>query len=156
MFPSKTTPGAVNEADYEAYGYDAAGNRTSLRKRDGRTLTYQYDGLNRVSVKTVPSTASGTPGYSVHYRYDMRGLQTRARFGSASGTGITNAYDAFGRLVSSTTTMGGVSRTLDSEYDAGGRRLQPRPLGPPRECVVLESVDQLRLRRALAPVPSRS
>ncbi|MEQ9003770.1 MAG: RHS repeat-associated core domain-containing protein, partial [Pseudomonadales bacterium] len=30
--------------------------------------------------------------------------------------------DAFGRLVSSTTTMGGVSRTLGSEYDAGGRR----------------------------------
>jgi RHS repeat-associated protein len=122
VFPSTTTPGAVNEADYEAYGYDAAGNRTSLRKRDGRTLTYQYDGLNRVSVKTVPATASGTPGYSVHYRYDMRGLQTRARFGSATGTGITNAYDAFGRLVSSTTTMGGVSRTLDSDYDPGGRR----------------------------------
>jgi RHS repeat-associated protein len=122
VFASKTTPGAVNEADYEAYGYDAAGNRTSLRKRDSKTLTYQYDGLNRVSVKTVPATASGTPGYSVHYRYDVQGLQTRARFGSASGTGVTNVYDAFGRLESSTTTMGGVSRTLASEYDAGGRR----------------------------------
>lgn len=122
VFPSTTTPGVVNETDYEAYGYDAAGNRTSLRKRDAQTLTYQYDGLNRVSVKTVPATLSGTPGYSVYYGYDMQGLETYARFGSATGTGITNTYDGFGRLVSSTTTMGGVSRTLDSEYDPGGRR----------------------------------
>lgn len=122
VFPSKTTPGTVDEADYEAYGYDAAGNRTALRKRDGTTLTYQYDGLNRVSVKTAPATASGTPGYSAYYGYDVQGLETSARFGSGAGTGITNVYDAFGRLRASTTTMGGVSRTLASDYDQGGRR----------------------------------
>jgi YD repeat-containing protein len=47
VFPSETTEGSVNEGDYEAYGYDPAGNRTSLRKRDGGTLIYDYDGLNR-------------------------------------------------------------------------------------------------------------
>lgn len=122
VFPSKTTPGALNESDYEAYGYDAAGNRTSLRKRDGKTISYQYDGRNRVTVKTVPSSASGAPGYSVYYGYDVQGLQLYARFGSPSGAGITSGYDGFGRLRSSTSTLGGVSRMLESDYDAGSRR----------------------------------
>lgn len=46
-FPDKATVGAVSTCDYEQYTYDAAGNRTSLRKRDGSTLTYTYDNLNR-------------------------------------------------------------------------------------------------------------
>ncbi|MBV8685925.1 MAG: RHS repeat protein, partial [Alphaproteobacteria bacterium] len=61
IFPSNT-PGYANQADYEEYGYDAVGNRTSLRKRDGATLTYQYDNLNRVTLKTVPASASGAAG----------------------------------------------------------------------------------------------
>jgi len=122
VLPHPTQTGAVNEADFEAYTYDLVGNRTSLRKRDGSTLTYQYDQLNRMLVKTVPQSASGAAGYSVHYGYDLRNLQSYARFGSASGTGISNEYDAFGRASSSTTNMGGFSRTLSYQYDAGGRR----------------------------------
>ena len=121
-FPSKTTPGQVNGGDYESYGYDAAGNRTSLRKRDGVTLTFQYDGLNRMTLKSVPTSASGVAGYSVYYGYDVRGLQTYARFGSASGAGINNVYDGIGRLQSSTNTMVGANRTVSYQYDAGGRR----------------------------------
>jgi hypothetical protein len=30
------------------------GNRTSLRKRDGAVLDFQYDVLNRMTVKVVP------------------------------------------------------------------------------------------------------
>lgn len=121
-FPSKTTPGQLNTADYEAYGYDAASNRTSLRKRDGVSLTYQYDGLNRNWLKSVPTSASGAAGYNVYYGHDVRGLQTYARFGSASGQGVINAYDGFGRIISSTTTMGGYSRTLSYVHDAAGNR----------------------------------
>jgi YD repeat-containing protein len=87
VFPHPTQTGAVNEGDYELYGYDAAGNRTSLRKRDGTTLTYSYDNLNRLLVKTAPQSASGAAGYSVHYGYDIGNRQTFARFGSASGSG---------------------------------------------------------------------
>jgi RHS repeat-associated protein len=122
VFPSKTVAGSVNESDYESYTYDDAGNRLSFRKRDGQTLTYQYDGLNRVTTKTVPSSASGAAGYGIFYGYDMQDLQLYARFGSTSGAGITNDYDTFGRLRSSTNNMGGVSRTLTSDYDAGSRR----------------------------------
>ena len=110
------------QADYEEYGYDAVGNRVSLRKRDGVTVSYQYDDANRLRVKTVPASASGAAAYSVWYRYDARGLQTEARFGSDSGAGVSNAYDALGRLVSSTTTMDGTARTLSSSYDGAGNR----------------------------------
>jgi YD repeat-containing protein len=122
IFPSKTTPGVADQADYEQYSYDPAGNRTSLRKRDGSVLGFQYDALNRVVLKSVPASASGAPGYSVHYGFDNRGLQTHARFGSSSGPGVTNAYDGFGRLKTSTTSMDGVARALVSTYDSMGNR----------------------------------
>jgi RHS repeat-associated protein len=124
VFPSPTTAGTVNESDYEGYGYDVAGNRTSLRKRDTKVLTFAYDALNRVTLKTVPVSASGAAGYSVYYGYDVTGAQLYARFGSASGAGVTNSYDGFGRVRTSTSTMGGVTRTLtyNYEYAVGGLR----------------------------------
>jgi YD repeat-containing protein len=93
-------------------GFSAAGNRTSLRKRDGVTIAYQHDGRNQMTVKTVPASASGAPGYGVHYGYDVHGRRTFARFGSAAGPGIATAYDSIGRQLSTTSTMGGTSRTL--------------------------------------------
>jgi YD repeat-containing protein len=59
QFPSPTTPGTVNAADYEQYAYDGAGNRTCLRKRDGSKLTYSYDALNRMLSKVVAATSGG-------------------------------------------------------------------------------------------------
>ena len=77
-------PGQVNAADYEEYGYDAVGNRTSLRKRDGSTLTFQYDNLNRMTVKVVPERAGLDPIHTrdVYYGYDIGNRQTYARFDS--------------------------------------------------------------------------
>ena len=121
-FPSKTAVGQVNASDYEAYGYDAAGNRTSLRKRDGTTLTYGYDALNRMVSKAVPTSATGAAGYTVSYGYDLRNLQTSALF--ATGQGITSSYDGFGELTTSTSTMGGISRTVSAQYDADGDQTQ--------------------------------
>jgi RHS repeat-associated protein len=122
IFPSNT-PGVANQGDYEEYGYDTVGNRTSLRKRDGVTLTYQYDDLNRLRIKTVPASATGAAGYSVYYGYEVRGLQTWARFGSDAGAGVANAYDGFGRLVSSTTSIDGTPRTLTSTWDVASNRI---------------------------------
>jgi RHS repeat-associated protein len=122
VFPHPGVRGSVNELDYEAYGYDANGNRTSLRKRDERTIAYQYDDLNRVTVKSVPQSASGAAGYSVHYRYDLRNLRTQARFGSLSGPGVADEYDALGRHTATITSMDGTARRLTSGYDAGSRR----------------------------------
>jgi len=131
-FPSKTAIGAVSTDDYEAYGYDANGNRTALRKRDGRSIGYTFDALNRMTSKIVPTSC--VAGYactsvpasmarSVYYGYDLRGLQTAARFDSATGAdAVIHAYDGFGRVTSSTTSMGGVSRTLGFLVDADGNR----------------------------------
>lgn len=110
------TAGGLNGNDYEQYGYDANGNRTSLRKRDGQIIGYSYDALNRMAVKDLPS------GSDVFYGYDLRGLQTYARFGSSGGEGITNAWDILGRLTSSTNNMGGTSRTLSYQFDGNSNR----------------------------------
>jgi RHS repeat-associated protein len=132
-FPSKTSPGVVNTADYEEYLYDLAGNRTSLRKRDGSTLTFQYDALNRITRKTVPSRAdlTATQTRDVYYDYDAWGRQLTAKFdsGAAASDGITNTYNGFGELLTSQLKMGtftkGIgSTTQPSLYDAAGRRTQ--------------------------------
>lgn len=140
-FPSTTRPaafndatqstalssaGAVNAADYEQYGYDAAGNRTSLRKRDGSTLTYTYDALNRMTVKVVPERADLTAVQTrdVYYDYDLNGLMTSARFDSLAGEGVTSAYNGFGELTLSTINLSGLSRTLSYAHDLAGRRTE--------------------------------
>jgi len=116
-FPSPTTAGTVSTTDFESYGYDANGNRTSLKKRDGRTIVYQFDALNRMWLKDVP----GTTG-DVYYGYELSGAQTYALFGSPSGQGVTNTYDGFGRLKSTSTNMAGFSRTIQHLYDLDGDR----------------------------------
>lgn len=126
------TAGVVNSNDREEYGYDANGNRTSLRKRDGRSFTYGYDALNRLTSKIVPDSC--VSGYActnvnasatrdVYYSYDLRGLQTSARFDGPSSTdAVISAYDGFGRLTASTTSMSGFSRMLSYSYDPDGNR----------------------------------
>ncbi|WP_066793543.1 RHS repeat domain-containing protein [Sphingomonas soli] len=128
-FPSKTTAGTVSTTDYEEYAYDAGGNRVCLRKRDGAKLFYAYDAANRVTAKTLPvgsgcANGSASPTTrDVYYGYDLAGAQTAARFDSASGSdAVTSSYDGFGRLVTSTTAMGGTSRTIDYRYDEDGNR----------------------------------
>lgn len=127
-FPSPSTPGVVSTTDYEQYGYDANNNRTSLRKRDGSVITYQYDALNRNTVKIVPARAglAATHTRDVYYGYDLRGLQTYARFDSGATTsdGLTTSYDGFGRMTSSAIKMDGVARTLAYVYDKNGNRTQ--------------------------------
>ncbi|RXZ63901.1 RHS repeat-associated core domain-containing protein [Pelagerythrobacter rhizovicinus] len=139
VFPSKTRPpayngttpatalssaGALNEGDYEAYTYDANGNRQTLRKRDGSLISYQYDALNRMTRKTIPNRAdlAAVHERDVFYSYDLRNLQTRARFDSASGVGLTTTYDGFGRLLSNRSNLDGLDKTLTYEHDASGNR----------------------------------
>lgn len=140
-FPSATTPsaynpstqgnalataGALNAADYEEYSYDVNGNRTALRKRDGTTLTYAYDPLNRMTIKVVPerSGLGATHTRDVYYGYDAQGRMTSVKFDSASGEGISTVYDGFGQIASSTISMDGASRAVGSLYDANGNRIR--------------------------------
>ncbi|RYF19884.1 MAG: RHS repeat-associated core domain-containing protein [Oxalobacteraceae bacterium] len=118
-FPSPTSPGQINDADYEAYLYDANGNRTTLRKRDGRTIVSAYDALNRVVTKSFPNGGARP----VYYSYDLQGHQTAARFDGAGGTdAVIATWNGTGTQASSTTTMAGTNRTLSYGYDADGAR----------------------------------
>jgi RHS repeat-associated protein len=123
-FPSPTTPGTVSSTDYEQYGFDASGNRTSFRKRDGSTLTYQYDALNRITVKIVPERAGLDPTHTrdVYYGYDSFGRMTFARFDSTSGVGVSTGYNGFSEITSSTNTMPGAETSFTYLFDADGNR----------------------------------
>jgi RHS repeat-associated protein len=102
-WPSKTATGQSSTTDFEKYGYDANGNRTSLRKRDGSNVIYTFDDLDR--------TAS----------YELRGHRLTSTL-TATGVTITDEYDGFSRLSTSTTNADGTSRTLSFGYDANGNR----------------------------------
>lgn len=117
-FPDKSRPGQSSSTDYEYYEYDANGNRTYFKKRDDSVIRFSYDALNQMTKKDLPNTTTG----DVHYRYDWRGLQTKARFGSANGQGVTIDYTGFGEIKKETTNMDGVTYATEYTYDANGNR----------------------------------
>lgn len=119
IFSSKTNTGITDTSDYEEYHYDANGNRTYLRKRDAKVISFTFDKLNQVTLKDVPEA-----GKDVYYGYDNRGLQTYSRFGGATGLGITTTYDGFGLIKNSINNASGTSRQLSYKYDARGNRIR--------------------------------
>ena len=133
-FPDKATLGLVSITDFEQYTYDAAGNRLSLKRRDGRTLTFTYDNLSRMLSKLVPDgcppiqpPGAGCPAASatrdVFYAYDVLGRQLTAKFDSSGGAdGITNTYDGFGNVTSSAIAMSGFAKTIGALYDLDNNR----------------------------------
>jgi RHS repeat-associated protein len=122
-FPQPGTPGSAgtgnwSSSDYEHYDYNENGNRTGLRKRDSRTISYAFDNLNRVIAKTYPSGGASP----VTYGYDLLGHTTAAQF--SGGNGMTRTFNGFGEMVSDVVTLPGISKTIAYEYDANGNREQ--------------------------------
>jgi RHS repeat-associated protein len=112
-FPSPTTDGVSSTTDYEELGYDAAGNVTSRRVRDGQVIGYSYDALGRLVQQDLPNTVSYE--YDRSYAYDLLGRMTQA---SHTLETLTFGYDALGRMTSEASTYG----TKSFQYDAAGRR----------------------------------
>src|SRR5690606_27567302 len=108
----------VNESDYEEIAYDPNGNIVTERKRSGAIVGYSYDNLNRKTKKDLPGTSS----QDVYYGYELSGAQTFARFGSATGQGITVDYTGFSEPETETINLGGVSRTVKRQFDRNGNR----------------------------------
>lgn len=111
IYPS-TTKGSrtSNASDYEQLGYDANGNVTSRRLRDGTSITYNYDNLNRLKTKNLPGTEP-----DVTYTYDLLNRATSMAQGTQT---LSFTYDALGR----TLTQVGPQGTISYGYDAAGRR----------------------------------
>ncbi|HEX7760108.1 MAG TPA: RHS repeat-associated core domain-containing protein [Caulobacteraceae bacterium] len=134
-FPSTTlAAGTSSTTDYETYGYDAGGNRVSLRKRDGRYLSWCYDGLNREVTKYITqvsgavtctlnvATGAVTPGTApsgvdVTTAYDLLGRKGAVSFASGAMS-VAYTYDNASRLLTETTA----GRQLSYQYDAAGNR----------------------------------
>lgn len=129
QFPSKTTPGSSSATDLEKYTYDADNNRLTLLTRDAQTISYSYDGLDRMTLKQWPN------GQHVYYGYDLQNHRLYANIGAAggqgaldcgtaSGQGVADCYDGFGDMSSETTDPVGVSATVSYQYDADGNCTQ--------------------------------
>ncbi|MEH0195340.1 RHS repeat-associated core domain-containing protein [Caulobacter sp. CCNWLY153] len=137
--PNRAAPGQLtvaNGADYDLYGYDANGNRTSWRRRDGTVIGYGYDALNRVVSKGGASIADVT------YVYDLSGRATSTHF-TGSGQGVTYTYDTAGRQ----RTEASLGRTLIYEYDKSGNRTR---LTWPDGNYVVNTVDAANRLKAVA------
>jgi len=110
LYPDKVTAGASSATDFEQVAYDTNSNVTSLRKRNGQSITLAYDNLNRLLSRTYPTAAD-----NISFSYDLLGRKTAA---NKTGYAIGYVYDNAGRLTS--TTAGG--KTLAYQYDPAGNR----------------------------------
>jgi RHS repeat-associated protein len=112
-YPSPNKGGGTSSTtDYEQLGYDANGNVTSRRLRDGTTIAFTFNNLDRVTLKDRPGTEP-----DVTYAYDNLGRVTSA---SQTGSALSFTYDALDRKLTETGPQGAAS----SQYDIAGRRTQ--------------------------------
>ncbi|EZP56494.1 YD repeat-containing protein [Sphingomonas sp. RIT328] len=107
-----TYPGGSNDQ----VTYDANGNVIGRRLRDGQTLTYDYDALNRRVFAHNPKT--NVAEVDVSYGYDLLGRLTSAGDGNGWTKGFV--YDALGRATTQSSNV--ASTTL--QYDAAGRKIR--------------------------------
>ncbi|MDQ3520086.1 MAG: polymorphic toxin-type HINT domain-containing protein [Gemmatimonadota bacterium] len=96
--------------DFEQLGYDAGSNVTSRRLRDGQSIAFTFDALNRVTSKDLPGTEP-----DVSYGYDNLGRLTSA---NQTGNNLSFTYDALSRNL----TQAGPQGTVTAEWDLAGRR----------------------------------
>jgi RHS repeat-associated protein len=112
LYPSPTQLNTSNASDYEQLGYDVNGNVTSRRRRDGTSIGYGFDNLDRLMSKDLPAAETDAT-----YAYDNLGRLTGITQGSAT---LGFGYDALGRNTGQTDVHG----TITSTYDLAGRRIQ--------------------------------
>ena len=101
---------ASSTTDYEQLSYDASSNVTNRRLRDGQSIAFAYDNLNRPTLKDLPGAEP-----DVAYAYDSMSRLTGA---SQTGSALSFTYDALSRNL----TQAGPQGTVSSQWDLAGRR----------------------------------
>ena len=110
-YPSTTQgSGTSSTTDYEQPAYDANGNITQRRLRDGLLINYGYDNLNRMTLKDLPGSEP-----DVSNSYDLLGRLTQA---SQTGNVLGFSYDALSRNLTQSGPLGSVAY----QYDLASRR----------------------------------
>ncbi len=97
--------------DYEQLTYGDNVHLTQRRQRDGSTVGYTYDNLNRVISR------SPTGENTVNFQYDLTNNVTSQQR-PADGVNVTHSWDALGRETSEGQAFGSVTY----QYDVAGRR----------------------------------
>jgi YD repeat-containing protein len=103
-----------------SFGYDAAGNRTSMTDGLGGT-TYGYDQLSRLTSES--RTFTGLAGsFSISYGYNLANQLTSLAEPAQFGSTFSYVYDATGRLTTvNGSSFGGVTTyASNSQYRAWG------------------------------------
>jgi RHS repeat-associated protein len=111
-YPSATLgANASSTTDYEQLSYDANGNVTQRRLRDGQLINYTLDNLNRVTAKDLPGAEP-----DASFGYDLLGRTLTATQNSQT---LTSSYDALSRV----TSIAGPLGTNNYGYDSASRRI---------------------------------
>ena len=97
----------------ETFTYDGNGNLTCTTNRNGQTIAFNYDALNRLINKTRPPTTIESGDQVTTYSYDSVGnLLTVVN----PTIGVVNQYDAANRLISTTSSTGVGADRNDCPY----------------------------------------
>jgi RHS repeat-associated protein len=114
-YPSPAKGGGTSSTtDYEQLlSYDANSNPGSRRLRNGTSIAFTYDSLDRVTAKNLPGTEP-----DVSYAYDNLGRITSA---SQTGSSLTFGWDALSRKTSEAVTASGATLTTTFGFDAADR-----------------------------------
>ncbi len=99
-------------SDYEQLTYDPNGNITNRRLRDGTSIAYSFDNLNRLTLKNLPGAEP-----DVSYGYDNLGRLTSA---TQTGNSLSFTYDALNHNKTQVSPLG----TVSSDWDLAGRRIK--------------------------------
>jgi YD repeat-containing protein len=100
----------------EVFTYDKSSNVISKRNRKGETIYYEYDALDRMTVKNRPSDPN------IYFTYDISGRVVEANDTRpvSQGGGVTRySYDRIGRVVEVNDIYG---HLVKYSYDKLGRR----------------------------------
>ncbi|CAL4869718.1 hypothetical protein MMA231_04010 (plasmid) [Asticcacaulis sp. MM231] len=108
------TAGAYSTTDYETFGYDNNGNRTSWKRRDNQTIIYGFDNLNREVSADAPGTAS-----DVFTAFDISGRVISKQLVNSTGPKVTYTYDGLSRIKTSTDVN---NRTVTYGYTQASTR----------------------------------
>jgi RHS repeat-associated protein len=111
------------------YTYDSGGNLYTSTDARGAGSTSTYDALNRPTV--VAYALNGVTDQTISYTYDVGGGYGKGRLTGASDANhsLAYTYDALGRVVSKTQTMGTIALTVGYTYANGDLTTVTTPSG---------------------------
>jgi RHS repeat-associated protein len=97
------------------YDYDKVGNRTDQWNAKQQHIHYDYDDLNRLTLRTFDGA-----GGSIGYGYDPVGNRTSMTDSRTGMEDVGYDYDTLNRLTD--VTYNGSGKTIHYEYDGNGNR----------------------------------